>query len=74
MNMKKAIKKATKHNHKWIADDIYSEIYSYIKKPKYFKCGYWANDKSDEQFIGLYTGQKKPAAFLKKINKLSVKQ
>ena len=72
MNMKKAIKKATKKNHKWIAIDMDSEIYSYSKKPKYFKCGYWANDKADEKFIGLYTGQENPSPFLKKIDKLSV--
>ena len=67
MKIKKAIKKAVKYNHKWISVDIDNEIYSYSKKPKFYKCGFWANDKADEQFIGLYTGKEKPSAFLKKL-------
>jgi len=67
MKIKKAIKKAVKYNHKWIAVDIENEIYSYSKKPKFYKCGFWANDKGDEKFIGIYTAKKKPSTFLKKL-------
>lgn len=67
MNIKKAIKKAGKSNHKWIAVDIGNEIYSYRKKPKLYKCGFWVSDNADEQFIGMYTGKKKPSASLKKL-------
>ncbi|MCU7951732.1 MAG: hypothetical protein KZQ74_04560 [gamma proteobacterium symbiont of Bathyaustriella thionipta] len=67
MKIKKAIKKAVKYNHKWIAVDIQNEIYSYSKKPKFYKCGFWANDKADEQFIGIYTGKKKSSSSLKKL-------
>ncbi len=68
MKIKKAIKKAVKYNHKWIAVDIDNEIYSYRKKPKFYKCGFWANDKADEEFIGMYTGNKTSSTFLRKIN------
>ena len=56
-----------KYNHKWIAVDIENEIYSYSKKPIFYKCGFWANDKADEQFIGIYTGKKKSSTSLKKL-------
>jgi len=67
MKIKKAIKRAVKKNHKWIAVDIDSEIYSYSKKPKFHKCGYWAHDKADEHFIGIYNGKKNPSTFLRKL-------
>lgn len=67
MKIKKAIKKAVKYNHKWIAVDIDSEIYSYSKKPKFYKCGFWAHETAEEQFIGIYTGKKSSSTLLRKV-------